>query len=69
MNDFENNNEICSIHFRIGDYKTIEDAHPILKLDYYKNSIKYMLENNNTIKYIENPDALYCSLVKYWNIK
>ena len=47
-----NNNEICSIHFRIGDYKTIEHAHPILKLDYYKNSIKYMLENNNTINEI-----------------
>ena len=45
-------NTFISMHFRIGDYKTIEDAHPILKLDYYKNSIKYMLENNNTIKYI-----------------
>jgi len=31
-----------SIHFRIGDYKKIQDKHPILPLSYYVNSLHYI---------------------------
>ena len=49
---FDNHHEICSLHFRIGDYKTIQDSHIVLSLDYYKDSIIHMLEKNNRINTI-----------------
>ena len=32
-----------SMHFRRGDYKTLQDYHPLLKFDYYSNSINYII--------------------------
>jgi hypothetical protein len=44
----ENNySQYTSIHFRIGDYKSVQDFHPILPYDYYRNSIQYLLSLNN----------------------
>jgi hypothetical protein len=31
-----------SIHFRIGDYKKIQDYHPLTSYDYYKRSLNYI---------------------------
>jgi len=39
---YENNNTI-SVHFRMGDYKTLQNCHPILGDEYYINSIKFIL--------------------------
>jgi hypothetical protein len=39
---YENNNTI-SIHFRMGDYKALQNCHPILRDEYYINSIKFIL--------------------------
>ena len=37
---FQNtNNDICSLHFRIGDYKTVQECHPILSYEYYESAI------------------------------
>jgi len=36
-----------SIHFRRGDYKYIQDYHPILDYDYYELSLNYILNNTN----------------------
>ena len=52
---------IISLHFRLGDYKKLQDYHPIMTLDYYKKSIEYILEKAsvkpNTILYFcENDD-------------
>ena len=33
---------IISIHFRIGDYKEIEDCHPIMPKSYYLNALRYL---------------------------
>jgi len=33
-----------SMHFRIGDYFTLQDCHPILEYEYYKNSIQKILD-------------------------
>lgn len=32
-----------AMHFRIGDYANISDAHPILPLEYYRKALKHML--------------------------
>jgi hypothetical protein len=39
-----------AMHFRIGDYAHIQEAHPILSLDYYQRALKHTLDhvhNNN----------------------
>jgi len=43
-NNIDFNNTI-SMHFRIGDYKMIQDKHPILTKKYYVNAIDYILKN------------------------
>jgi hypothetical protein len=42
----EHFNNIISIHFRIGDYKNIQDCHPILPPQYYKNALNYIQMKN-----------------------
>jgi hypothetical protein len=40
-----------SMHFRVGDYVTVSDCHPVLDASYYKNSLEKvicLLEENNT---------------------
>ena len=34
-----------SMHFRIGDYKNIQNCHPLMTLKYYSNSLKYLCES------------------------
>jgi hypothetical protein len=43
-----------SIHFRLGDYKKIQQYHPIMSYEYYKNSLDHILKN---IDY--SPNVLY----------
>jgi hypothetical protein len=50
-----------SIHFRIGDYKLIQDVYPLLRYEYYENSILFLNEkkiNNN--KYSFNKVLYFC---------
>jgi len=46
---------IC-LHFRIGDYKEIQECHPIMPVEYYKNSIQLLL---NKIKPTQVIKILY----------
>lgn len=39
--------EVISIHFRLGDFKYPNKTHVILELDYYINSLIYILNNTN----------------------
>lgn len=39
---------VISIHFRVGDYKHLQHIHPIMPYEYYKNGIKYILDNSKT---------------------
>lgn len=32
-----------SMHFRVGDYKNIQDCHPLMTKEYYDNALKYLL--------------------------
>ena len=34
-----------AMHFRIGDYKHIQEAHPILPLEYYKRALHHVINN------------------------
>ncbi len=67
-NYFTNNTNKCfstiSIHFRVGDYKNIQDCHPIMTLNYYINAIRYIFSrdltiNNNIIFFYEKNDKDY----------
>ena len=35
--------ENISMHFRLGDYKYLQDYHPIMSFDYYKNALELIL--------------------------
>ena len=39
---------VISMHFRIGDYKNIQDCHNILSVKYYASAIKKMIDNIGT---------------------
>ena len=34
---------MISMHFRLGDYKQLQDCHPVLPYEYYRNSLRYLL--------------------------
>lgn len=40
-----------SMHFRIGDYKNIQDCHPLMTYDYYRKALNYILSYQNEIVY------------------
>lgn len=42
--------DCISMHFRLGDYKKLPDAYPIMTVDYYKNSLLYIFENRPGLK-------------------
>lgn len=52
-NEFPENyfNNTISLHFRIGDYLGLQYNHPILNLNYYNNSIKYLSTKININNY------------------
>jgi hypothetical protein len=55
-------NNSASIHFRLGDYKNLQDCHPILAFEYYEKSILVLQENNTINKiyfFCENDDINY----------
>lgn len=50
-----------SMHFRIGDYKNIQDCHPLLSNQYYINSINHLIQKTkndafNIIVFFEKTD-------------
>jgi hypothetical protein len=46
-NIIRNDKNSISLHFRLGDYKQKPDFHGILTVEYYKNSLEYILKNTN----------------------
>ena len=41
-----NYDNLVSMHFRLGDYKKLQDFHPVMTVEYYKQSIKYILNES-----------------------
>ena len=63
----DENTQVISMHFRLGDYKSSPDCHPILSKEYYYNSLKYIKQSqiqemNTKILYfceaVDNEDVL-----------
>ena len=50
-NNYFDSDKICSMHFRVGDYKWKQDCHPVMTYDYYNKAIKE-LKNKTEIKKI-----------------
>jgi len=36
-----------SMHFRLGDYKEIQNCHPLMPYEYYENALDVIINNNN----------------------
>ena len=36
-----------SMHFRLGDYKEIQNCHPLMPYEYYENSLDFIVNNNS----------------------
>jgi hypothetical protein len=49
-----------SMHFRLGDYKKLQDYHPLASYDYYKNSLNFIKEKTtepyNILYFCEDND-------------
>jgi hypothetical protein len=45
--DSYNFDNTISLHFRIGDYKNIQDHHPIVNSEYYISALKYIIKQTN----------------------
>jgi hypothetical protein len=56
--DFDNEN-IISMHFRIGDYKKYPDIYPILSEEYYINALTSILNKQPTNTIQHNQKVLY----------
>jgi hypothetical protein len=53
-------NNCVSLHFRLGDYKKIQDFHPIATYEYYRNSLNFIKnktsEQYNILYFCEDTD-------------
>ena len=45
-----NYDNLVSMHFRLGDYKNLQHCHPIMKYEYYRNSLQYISSSTNNEK-------------------
>jgi hypothetical protein len=45
--DISNISNMVSMHFRLGDYKYLQNSHPLVKIEYYKKSIEYIISSTN----------------------
>ena len=59
---FDENLDLISMHFRLGDYKLKQDYHPILPYEYYEKSIHYILEKTTDL-------IRWRSLITYYKIR
>ena len=55
-------NNIISLHFRMGDYKKLQDCHPIMDTEYYIKSIGFILDK---IKSADIPNSRVTILYFY----
>lgn len=57
--EFDGTNFI-SMHFRLGDYKKIQEVHPLTTYDYYKNALHFIQNNRselyNVLYFCEDED-------------
>jgi|688.fasta_scaffold117038_3 hypothetical protein len=49
-NDLSIYDKAISMHFRLGDYKNLQDYHPLMTFKYYSNCLKYLNENGVNLR-------------------
>lgn len=49
-NDLSIYDKTITMHFRLGDYKNIQNCHPLMTLKYYSNCLKYFTESGIDLK-------------------
>jgi hypothetical protein len=54
-----NSKNSISMHFRLGDYKYKQEYHPLMSVNYYKQSLQYII-NNNKDENRENDVFYFC---------
>jgi len=52
-------NNAISLHFRIGDYKSLQHYHPIMTKEYYERSIRFILSKYNVSAINDKLSVLY----------
>lgn len=57
-----------SMHFRLGDYKNLQESHNVLPYDYYKRCLQYMVEHIDSsdfriLYFCEEEDNEYVSIL------
>ena len=45
--DIADISNMVSMYFRIGDYKYLQNSHPLISIEYYKKSIEYIISSTN----------------------
>jgi len=40
-----------ALHFRLGDYKNIQDCHPLMTCEYYENSLRFIIESKSKLNH------------------
>uniref|UniRef100_A0A6C0EW09 Alpha-1,2-fucosyltransferase n=1 Tax=viral metagenome TaxID=1070528 RepID=A0A6C0EW09_9ZZZZ len=45
--DISHITNMVSMHFRIGDYKYLQNSHPLISIEYYKKSITHIISSTN----------------------
>ena len=61
INEIEFYDNIISMHFRLGDYKKIQNCHPLMTSNYYINCLDYLsnyinLNNYKVLYFCENDE-------------
>ena len=51
MNTELNLDSVVSMHFRLGDYKSLSEFHPILTSEYYANALRHIPDDIKTVLY------------------
>jgi hypothetical protein len=54
--DLFDDQNVISIHFRLGDYKDKQEFHPILPLDYYVNALSHITVPSKALVFCEQED-------------
>jgi hypothetical protein len=61
-----NSHTTISIHFRLGDYKNLQDFHPIMTYEYYYKALKFLIKSNehyNVLYFCEELDKSIIEII------
>ena len=48
-----------ALHFRVGDYKNLQNHHPLMTLEYYTEALKQLGASHNVLYFCEEDDQAY----------